>query len=60
MNDITLTACPFCGSTNVRVFGATAIYAYCLDCGASSGLYGSREDAAKAWNTRDQKGGDIN
>lgn len=47
-----LFPCPFCGSENVAILGATACYGQCRDCGASTGLYDNPEDAKKAWNTR--------
>ena len=47
---IKLRRCPFCGSANTQVRGATAFYGVCLDCGSSTNCCDSYEEAAELWN----------
>lgn len=49
---ISLKPCPFCGSPSVEIRGATAVYAVCRLCFASSGCFDSKDDAIEAWNNR--------
>lgn len=61
----TLKPCPFCGETEQNLVGIATIPNYysgnnsfighqpkCLNCGATLLIYGSEEEAIKAWNKR--------
>lgn len=61
----TLKPCPFCGETEQHLVGIATIQNYycgnnsfigylpqCLNCGVTLLVYGSEEEAIKAWNTR--------
>lgn len=52
-----LKPCPFCGGeagyTNAQLPNGTEVYYIeCLECGASSAVYGTAEKACREWNTR--------
>ena len=48
-----LKPCPFCGSSNVTVYGMYPnSYARCRACGAEGGLCDTHDEAAAAWNRR--------
>ena len=52
-----LKPCPFCGGeagyTNAQLPNGTEVYYIeCLECGASSAVYGTVEKAVKEWNIR--------
>lgn len=52
-----LKPCPFCGSKKTRFVKKMITWhlAMCGCCGASSGYWFSREQAAESWNTRREK-----
>ena len=66
MNEVELKPCPFCGSKEapalVTIDGkekdgfinSYCVVCYCWDwgCGASGGMYHSKEEAVEAWNRR--------
>lgn len=47
-----LEACPFCGSSDVGLFGAVMFYGQCRSCGASGGTGESAKEGANLWNMR--------
>ena len=52
-NEMELKPCPFCGSSRVKFYRVTGMYeAACSDCRCTSGIEGTKEAAAAAWNTR--------
>lgn len=52
-NETGLKLCPFCGSSRVKFYRVTGMYeAACSDCRCTTGIEGTKEAAAAAWNTR--------
>lgn len=53
MPKIDLLPCPYCGSSRVKFYRVTGMYEVaCSDCRCTSGIEGTKEAAAAAWNTR--------
>lgn len=55
MSEIKLKPCPFCGSTDIKLWkGLGEVSGTCRKCGAHSGyaIGKTKEDAAEAWNRR--------
>jgi Lar family restriction alleviation protein len=54
-----LEPCPFCGSSDIRIFetgGGSRAYAFCDGCDAEGPLgWGDTDEAIRLWNTRKQK-----
>ena len=51
-----LKPCPFCGGeANTVLKGSDDWHIECHDCASRSGIYGIRESAIAAWNTRAER-----
>lgn len=51
-----LDPCPFCGGTATRCKDRQRYWVECIDgCGAKTAVYKSADDAAQAWNQRDDE-----
>lgn len=51
-----LLPCPFCGGeANTVLKGSDDWHIECHDCASRSGIYGIRESAIAAWNTRAER-----
>ena len=61
MNSIELLSCPFCGSEGKSFVDVVSINnsfhaIRCFECGSQSGIAGTVEEAATAWNRREDPG----
>lgn len=47
-----LKKCPFCNGQATFVESLSDVWIVCEECGAGTGVFGTKEDAVAAWNNR--------
>ena len=58
MSDLKLKSCPFCGADEsfltIMIADVDVCFIKCCVCGGSSGICSTSEEAADAWNKREE------